>query len=157
MGTECLKHRGGTEGGGTHFSLCGFIEAAYTSAELMNSPGIFDMSAHVLLYSCCLVTKSCPTLCHPMDWSPPGSSVHGISQASLLECIPISSSRDLPNPGIEPMSLASPAWQADSLPLNQMLLGNLTTKKSSRLTGFTSKFYQTFKELIPILLKLFQK
>ena len=48
MGTECLKHRGGTEGGGTHFSLCGFIEAAYTSAELMNSPGIFDMSAHRL-------------------------------------------------------------------------------------------------------------
>ena len=30
---------------------------------------------HVL----CLVTQSCPTLCHPMDCSPPGSSVHGDS------------------------------------------------------------------------------
>ena len=27
----------------------------------------------------CLVTQSCPTLCNPMDWSPPGSSVHGDS------------------------------------------------------------------------------
>ena len=31
---------------------------------------------------CCLVTKLCLTLCHPVDCSPPGSSVHGISQAS---------------------------------------------------------------------------
>ena len=35
--------------------------------------------------SCCLVTKSCLTLCDPMDYSPPGSSVHGISQARILE------------------------------------------------------------------------
>ena len=32
--------------------------------------------------SCVLVTQSCPTLCDPMDCSPPGSSVHGILQAS---------------------------------------------------------------------------
>ena len=31
------------------------------------------------------VTQSCPTLSDPMDWSPPGSSVHGISQARVLE------------------------------------------------------------------------
>ena len=29
----------------------------------------------------CLITQSCPTLCDPMDYSPPGSSVHGIFQA----------------------------------------------------------------------------
>ena len=36
----------------------------------------------------CLVTKLYPTLCDPMDYSPPGSSVHGISQArkTPLEC-----------------------------------------------------------------------
>ena len=28
-----------------------------------------------------LVTQTCPTLCDPMDCSPPGSSVHGIHQA----------------------------------------------------------------------------
>ena len=31
------------------------------------------------------VAQSCPTLCDPMDWSPPGSSVHGIFQARVLE------------------------------------------------------------------------
>ena len=41
-----------------------------------------------------------------MDYSPPGSSVHGISQARILEQVAISSSRDLPYPGIEPMSPA---------------------------------------------------
>ena len=42
---------------------------------------------------CCLVTKSCPTLCNPMDYSPPGSSVHGISQARILEWVAVSFSR----------------------------------------------------------------
>ena len=32
-----------------------------------------------------LITKSCPTLCNPTDCSPPGSSVHGILQARILE------------------------------------------------------------------------
>ena len=31
------------------------------------------------------VAQSCPTLCDPMDCSPPGSSVHGIFQARVLE------------------------------------------------------------------------
>ena len=53
-------------------------------------------------YSCysCLVTKSCLILCDPMDYSLPGSSIHGISQARILEWVVISSSRDLPDPGI---------------------------------------------------------
>ena len=48
------------------------------------------------------VTQSCPTLCDPMDCSLPGSSVHGIFQAIVLEWIAISFSGDLPNPGIKP-------------------------------------------------------
>ena len=40
-----------------------------------------------------LVSKLCPTLCNPMDCSLPGSSVYGISQARILECGAISSSR----------------------------------------------------------------
>ena len=36
---------------------------------------------------------SCPTLCDPMDCSPPGSSVHGIFQARILEWVAISFSR----------------------------------------------------------------
>ena len=61
------------------------------------------------------VTQSCPTLCDPMDCSLPGSSVHRILQARILERVAgsLPSAGDLPNPGIEPRS---PALQADSLP-----------------------------------------
>ena len=41
----------------------------------------------------CLVTQSCLTLCDPLDCSPPGSSVHGIFQAKMLEWVAISCSR----------------------------------------------------------------
>ena len=42
---------------------------------------------------CCLVTELCPTLCKPMDWSPPGAPAHGISQARILEWVATSLSR----------------------------------------------------------------
>ena len=44
-----------------------------------------------------------------MDCCLPGSSVHGIPQASLLEWVAIPSPEDLPDPGIEPASPVSPA------------------------------------------------
>ena len=50
--------------------------------------------------------QSCLTLCNPMDYSLPGSSVHGILQARRLERVAISSSRD-PDPGIKPASFMS--------------------------------------------------
>ena len=39
------------------------------------------------------VTESCPTLCDPVDCSPPGSSILGILQARVLEWVAISFSR----------------------------------------------------------------
>ena len=57
--------------------------------------------------------SQCPTICDPMDCNPPGSSVHGIFQARILDWVAISFSRDLPNRGIEP---GYPALQADALP-----------------------------------------
>ena len=84
----------------------------------------------------CLLTKSCPTLCDPVDCSPPGSSVRRISQTRIpsLSCVglfvtpwtvacqvspsmgfsrqeywsgsPFPSPGDLPNPGTEPVSPA---------------------------------------------------
>jgi len=45
-----------------------------------------------------------------MDWSPPGSSAHGISQARILQWgLSFPTPEDLPDPGIKPASLASPA------------------------------------------------
>jgi len=52
-----------------------------------------------------------------MDCSLPGSSVHGILQARILERVAISLSRGLPNPGIEPTSLMSPALAGGFLSL----------------------------------------
>ena len=40
-----------------------------------------------------LVAQSCPTLCNPINCSPPGSSVHGIHQARILEWVATSVSR----------------------------------------------------------------
>jgi len=48
-------------------------------------------------------------LCDSMDCSPPGSSVHGILQAKILEWVAVPSSRDLPSPGIKPTCTAAPA------------------------------------------------
>ena len=50
-----------------------------------------------------LVAQSCPTLCDPMDCSPPGSSVHGILQARILEWITMPSSRGSSWPRDRPM------------------------------------------------------
>ena len=71
------------------------------------------------------ITRSCLTLCDPVDCSLPGSSVHGILQVRILEWVSISSSRwssllqgifpfpgDLPNSEIKPRY---PALQMDSL------------------------------------------
>ena len=58
--------------------------------------------------------KSYLTLSDPVDSSQPGSSVHGISQARILEWVVISSSRDLPDPGIKDL-LYLLCWQVDSL------------------------------------------
>ena len=59
-----------------------------------------------------LVAQLCPTLCDPVDCSSPGSSVHGILQAKILEWVAIPSSRDLPDPGIKPRT---PTLQAGSI------------------------------------------
>ena len=46
-----------------------------------------------ILCVCVSVTQLCSTLCDPMDCNPPGSSVHGILQARILEWVAIPFSR----------------------------------------------------------------
>ena len=70
-------------------------------SDLISQASISCMYAKLL--------QLCPTLCNPMDYSPPGSSVHRILQARILEWVAMPSSEDLSNPGIEPTSLLSPA------------------------------------------------
>ena len=55
-------------------------------------------------------------LCDAMDHSLPGPSVHGILQARILEWVAMLFSRGSSNPGVEPTSLLSSHWQANSIP-----------------------------------------
>ena len=57
----------------------------------------------------CVYVQSCLILCDPVDYSLPGSSVHGISQARVLEWTVISFLPDLADPGIKCASLVSAA------------------------------------------------
>ena len=73
---------------------------------------LFDCP-YIYICRCCVVAKLCLTLCDPMDCSLPDSSVQEISQARILEWVATSFFRELPDPGIEPMSSA---LAVDSLP-----------------------------------------
>ena len=75
------------------------------SLECLNNMGV------------CMLTKtlwSCSTLCDPMDYTPPGSSIHGISQARILEWVAMQPGGSSPTQGSNPSLLH--LSQADSLP-----------------------------------------
>ena len=61
-------------------------------------------------YCCHLVAQSCPTLCDPMDCSPPGPSVHGILQARILEWVAVPSSRGSSRPKDQTLVSCNGRW-----------------------------------------------
>ena len=75
-------------------------------------------------YTCaaCSAAQSCPTLCNFMNGSPPGSSVHGITQQEYCNGWPFPSPEDLPDPGIEPTSSMAPALTGGFLPTHSIIL-----------------------------------
>ena len=88
----------------------------------------------------------CPTLCDPMDHSPPGSSVHGILQARILQWVAMPSSRGSSNPGIKPSYLLSPAlagwffttsatWEAHTFPYIKVQFSRSVMSDSLRPHG----------------------
>ena len=56
---------------------------------------LIHLREHVNIHAgmCARYLQLCPTLCDPMDYSPPGSSVHGILQTGILEQAAMPSSR----------------------------------------------------------------
>ena len=58
---------------------------------------------------CAKSLQSCPALCDPMDCSPPGSLFVGFSRQEYWSGLPLPPPGDLPQPGIKPSSLMSPA------------------------------------------------
>ena len=89
--------------------------SCWSSREMM-SQCLWQPLAHLCLKwkeSESEVAQLCPTVCDPVDCSPPGSSVHGILQARILEWVAISFPRVSSQPSNKTGSLA---LQADSLP-----------------------------------------
>ena len=93
----------------------GFSKQEYWSG--LPFPSSLYVCVCVCVYCCCLIAKLCPTLLRP----------HGLKPARLFypwdfprqdywSGVPLPSPRDLPDPGIKPVS---PELQADSLPLSR--------------------------------------
>ena len=59
---------------------------------------LYPMYMNTFWWLVCVHAQLCLTFCNPMDYSPPGSSVHGISQARILEWVDISFSRGSSRP-----------------------------------------------------------
>ena len=68
----------------------------------------------------CLVAQLCPTLCDPLDYSPPGSSVHGILKARVLLFVGCHFllQRIFLTQGSNPHLLYLLNWQVDSFQLS---------------------------------------
>ena len=115
-------------GGALIASKYDFQTTLISAHLLMKNP--FSLCPLLLLFSCQVISDSC----NPTDCSPPGSSVHGISQARILEWVAISFSRDFPDPGTE---LLFPA-----------LAGRLFTNEPSILHPFFMVQAFTFSDLM---------
>ena len=105
--TSRLPHTVGPTGGPPSFLLF-FLWPYHGVCGILVPPCVHARS----------VAQWYPTLCNPMDCSLPGSSVHGIFQARILERVAISYSRGIfPIQGSNPCLLHLLHWSVDSLPL----------------------------------------
>ena len=95
-----------------HVSLACWVARA---RHILNRTHILPLSCRVTNFPVQKVKgqSNSLTLWDPRLCSPPGSSVHGVLQARILERLPFPSPGDLVNPGTEP---ESPTLQTDSLP-----------------------------------------
>ena len=66
----------------------------------------------------CFISQLFLIVCDPVDCSPSGSSVHGISRQEYWSELPFLSSGDLPDPGLEPVSPRPPALRSILYPLS---------------------------------------
>ena len=90
----------------------------HACVQRLLAPGIVAVTKHKCVPICIF---SCVQFCDPMDCHPPGSSVHGILQARILEWVAISPFSGVfltqeSNLGL----LCLQHWQADSLPLSYL-------------------------------------
>ena len=97
-------------------SIVCFIYFIYAHTYILHAHTYTEVCVHMCVYTYIYIyiyaklLQACPTFHNSMDCSLPGSSVHGIFQARILEQIAMPSPPgDLPHPGIEHTFLMSPA------------------------------------------------
>ena len=102
-----------------------FLIAEKCSVTGTNHNLFIQLPINVCVCVCMLVCQSCPTLCNPMDCSHQAPLSMAFSRQEHWRGLPFSPPGDLPNPGIEPVTLVSPAcrfftasatWEALSSP-----------------------------------------
>ena len=86
--------------------------------EMIGSENPNAYSYRFFLRFCCSLGESWPTLCNPVEGSPPGSSVHGISQANIPRWVAMASSRGIFQTQASNLHLLQ--WKAGSLPLSHL-------------------------------------
>ena len=74
--------------------FCKAMRKIVVSGSLRGGGG----GVHIDMCVCAKLSQLCPTLCNPMNCSPPGSSVHGILQTRILEWVSISFSKGSSQP-----------------------------------------------------------
>ena len=106
----------------------------------------------------CCCAQLYPTVCDPTDCSPPGSSVHGISQARILEWVAISSFQAIFL--TQGSNLHLPNWQANSLPLSHLgssvkerlvSITSLLSSKPWKLLWASFHYPKSILQLLPII------
>ena len=80
-----------------------------TNPSSPTAPTMRPRYPNPLCAMCAKLLQLCLTLCDPTHCSLPGSSVHGILQARILVSAAFPPPGDLSDPGVQPMSLMSPA------------------------------------------------
>ena len=78
----------GARGGGGDFKSLSFL--LFIIVHMTGIPKFAFKLQCLISSESVLAVQSCPILCDPMDCSPPGSSVHGILQARILDRVAIS-------------------------------------------------------------------
>ena len=102
---------------GISYNIC--YDKSFMTKQVSFLISVCVLSCSVMSYSLQPYGLYPPRLLCPMDCIPPGSSVHGMFQARILEWVAVPFTRgDLPNPEIKSTSPVSSALQADSLLLS---------------------------------------
>ena len=109
----------------------------------------------------CVCVCVCVTLCSPMDCIPPGSSVHGIFQARILEWVAMSSSRGSPPPRDQSLACcifttsatweaAESSWTRDQTPV-PCISGQILIRCTTREGWAATTLLNLFACLLPVI------